>query len=201
MSGVLLTLAAGAAADDLNTEFTAFGGYRFGGTFDVRDSDSEYAWQDSSSYGLIWNHDYRDNTEWEVFFSRQESEAEFSDVTIVDPAVDVETTIVQLGGTYLWDGETVLPYLAATIGGTHIRVKSVRTESDTFLSGSIGVGIKMAPTSRIGLRLEARGHWALTSNGTKLFCSTGPDLSVCAIEVDGSLFSQVELFTGVVVRF
>lgn len=198
---VVLSVAAGASADDLVNEITPFGGYRFGGTFEVQDSDATYAWQDASSWGLIWNHDYEANTEIEVFFSRQTSTAEFSDVTTAAPIVDVETTTLELGGTYFGAGESVRPYLAATLGGTHIRAESGAADSDTFISGSIGLGIKVKPGSRIGLRLEVRAHGVLTSDSTDLFCRTGPDLNACAIQVRGNLFGQVEAFAGIVLRF
>ena len=188
-------------AEDHDTELTAFGGYRFGGTFDVQDTDSSYEWQDASSFGLIWNHPYRDNTEWEVFFSRQSSEAELSGTAALATELDVETTTLQVGGTYLWDGQKAQRYLVATIGGTHMEARSQESASDTFLSGSIGLGVKIAPSARIGLRLEARWNMVLTSSSTDLFCRTGPDLNVCAVKTEGDLFHQVEAFAGVVFRF
>ncbi|MDH3532125.1 MAG: porin family protein [Gammaproteobacteria bacterium] len=196
-----LTIGDGAAADDRANEITAFGGYRFGGTFEAQDSDASYEWQDASSWGLVWNHAYEANTEIEVFFSRQTTTAEFSDATMVAPTVDVETTTLQLGGTYFGAGDFVRPYLAATLGGTHIRVEASVADSDTFIAASLGVGIKVRPGSRAGLRLEVRAHGALTSDSTDLFCRTGPDLNACAIQVRGNLFGQVEAFAGVVLRF
>lgn len=193
--------AADIRADELDTELTAFGGYRFGGTFDVQDTDSSYEWRDASSFGLIWNHPYKDNTEWEVFLSQQDSTAELSGTAALDPRVDVETTTLQIGGTYLWEGATARRYLVATIGGTHIKAQTQAAESDTFLSGSIGLGIKISPTARVGLRLEARWSLVLTNNSTDLFCRTGPDANVCAVKAEGDLFNQVETFAGVVVRF
>ena len=167
----------------------------------MQDTDSSYDWRDASSYGLIWNHPYKDNTEWEVFFSQQDSVAELSGTAALDPRVDVETSTLQIGGTYLWEGTRVHRYLAATIGGTHMKASSQGSASDTFLSGSIGLGVKIAPTSRLGLRLEARWNMVLTNNSTDLFCRTGPDLNVCAVAVEGDLFHQVETFAGVVFRF
>lgn len=196
-----LMVTADLRAGELDTELTAFGGYRFGGTFDVQDTESSYEWQDASSFGLIWNHPYKDNTEWEVFLSQQHAEAELSGAAVLDPVLDVETTTLQIGGTYLWDGAKARRYLVATIGGTHIKAASQAAESDTFLSGSIGLGIKVAPKSRLGLRLEARWNMVLTSSSTDLFCRTGPDLNVCAVKTEGDLFNQLETFAGVVFRF
>lgn len=199
---LLLVASVGVAtAQEYANEITPFGGYRFGGSIDVEDSDDSWDWEEAASFGLIWNRAYRGNTEWEVFFSQQSTDADFSDVTITEPTIDVETTTLQIGGTYLWEGQKAHTYLAATIGGTHIKADGRESESDTFWSGSVGLGIKIAPTARVGLRLEARANAVLTRNSTDLFCRTGPDLNVCAIRTEGDLFSQVETFAGIVFRF
>lgn len=199
----LLIAASCAAGQELNTELTVFGGYRFGGSINVLDSDATYEVQDSSSFGLIWNHRHQANTQWEVFFSQQQTEVELSDPMIADPIVDVELYTLQLGGTYLWEGEAVRPYLVMTLGGTHIKSNpdNGNGDSDTFFSGSFGVGFKMQPTKRLGLRLEARAHGVLMRDSTKLFCQTGPNANVCAVELQGNLLSQLETFAGIVFRF
>jgi hypothetical protein len=109
--------------------------------------------------------------------------------------------VLQLGGTYLFDGEKAQPYLAATIGGTHIRTKSTTSQDDTFFSGSIGLGVKFMPSARIGIRLEARAYGTLIDSSSQIFCSTGPDQNICAVQVDGKMLSQFETFAGVTFRF
>ena len=196
-----LAVAPLAIAQEHNTEFTLFGAYRFGGAFDVMDSDVSYEAQDSPSFGLIWNHRHETNTQWEVFFSRQNTEVKLSDPVLADPIVDVDLYTLQLGGTYLWEGDAIRPYLAATLGGTHIKSDSGNGDSDTFISGSIGVGIKIQPDGRLGFRFEARAHGVLMRDSTKLFCQTGPDLNVCAVEIQGDWLGQIETFAGIVFRF
>ena len=201
LSIALLTIAPAAIAQRQNTEFTLFGAYRFGGTIDVLDSNSLYEAQDSPSLGLIWNHRHETNTQWEVFYSQQKTEVELSDPALADPIVGVDLYTLQLGGTYLWEGDAIRPYLAATVGGTHIKSDSGNGDSDTFLSGSIGVGFKIQPGERLGFRFEARAHGVLLRDSTKLFCQTGPDLNVCAIEIQGDWLGQIESFAGIVFRF
>ena len=196
-----LAVAPLAIAQEHNTEFTLFGAYRFGGAFDVMDSDASYEAQDSPSLGLIWNHRHETNTQWEVFFSRQNTEVKLSDPALADPIVDVDLYTLQLGGTYLWEGDAIRPYLAATLGGTHIKADSGNGDSDTFISGSIGVGFKMQPGECFGFRFEARAHGVLMRDSTKLFCQTGPNLNVCAVEIQGDWLGQIETFAGIVFRF
>jgi hypothetical protein len=172
-------------AEERFAEITPFIGYRFGGTFEQEQSEAEYELNDSPSFGLIVNIRHQDPTQWEIFYSQQKTEAEFLGATTNDPEVDIDLHVLQLGGTYQFEGELARPYLAFTLGGTHIRTSSAESRSDTFFSGSIGVGMKFLPTS----------------SSTDLFCSTGPDANVCAIRLEGKMLSQVETFAGITVRF
>jgi hypothetical protein len=188
-------------AEERFAEITPFIGYRFGGTFEQEQSEAEYELNDSPSFGLIVNIRHQDPTQWEIFYSQQKTEAEFLGATTNDPEVDIDLHVLQLGGTYQFEGELARPYLAFTLGGTHIRTSSAESRSDTFFSGSIGVGMKFLPTSRVGIRVEARAYGTLVSSSTDLFCSTGPDANVCAIRLEGKMLSQFETFAGITVRF
>lgn len=195
---------AGAQSNESKFEITPFGAYRFGGTFNVEDESGSYKFEDSTSYGVLMNFPHRSSTKWEFLYSRQSTEAEFSGVTLNDPVVDVDLQVFQIGGTYEFDSqsEIVQPYLAATIGATHADARSSGgSESDTFWSASVGLGVLISPASRVGLRLEARAYGTFTNNTTDLFCSTGPDQNVCAIRLEGDILTQIETFAGVVVRF
>jgi opacity protein-like surface antigen len=198
---LILTFPALLQAQEVATEITAFGAYRFGGTFEEDDTDASYELNDSPSFGLILNLRHKDPTQWEILYSQQRTEADLSGAATNDPEVDIELHVLQLGGTYQFDGEMARPYLAFTLGGTHVRTSSAESKSDTFFSGSIGVGMKFLPTSRVGIRVEARAYGTLVSSSTDLFCSTGPDLNICAIRLEGKMLSQVETFAGITVRF
>jgi hypothetical protein len=193
-----LSSAALAADDDLDVEITPFGSYRFGGTFDFADSEESYELADSPGFGFIL--DLRDsaNTQWELLYSNQSTEAELNSANALQQQVDLDLHVLQVGGTYQGNYGAVRPYVALTVGGTRI---SSETESDTFFSGSIGIGLQVNPDARLGLRLEARAYGTLTSSSTDLFCSTGPDENICAVRVDGELLGQFETFAGIVFRF
>ena len=190
-----------AGAQQSGFEITPFVGYRFGGTFESEEPVAEYEMQDSSSFGLLLNFPHKANTQWEILYSQQSSAADYSGAAGPDPVVDVDIHVLQLGGTYLFDGGRAQPYLAATIGGTHIRTESTTSQDDTFFSGSIGIGVKFMPSPRIGIRLEARAYGTLIDSSSQIFCSTGPDQNICAVQVDGNMLSQFETFAGVTFRF
>lgn len=198
---VMAAISGAPAAAEGNVELTPFGGYRFGGSFNVNDADGSYDVEDSSAAGFIVNWRHRDNTRWEIYYARQDTDADFDSPTINDPTLDVRTHLLQLGGTYQGSGDRVRPYLAATLGGTHVKVTSQGSESDTFLSGSIGVGVLFRPDARLGARLEVRGHGTLINSSTDLFCQTGPNLNVCALRVEGDVLWQIDTFAGIVIRF
>ena len=205
IAALLLCLWAGACAQTNAAKFelTPFGAYRFGGTFNVEDESGSYKFEDSASYGVLLNFPHRSNTKWEILYSRQSTEAEFSAATINDPVVDVELQVFQVGGIYEFESQSdiVSPYLAATVGATHAEARSSGSESDTYWSASLGLGVLISLASRVGLRLEARAYGTFLNSSTDLFCSTGPDQNVCAIRLEGDLFSQIETFAGVVIRF
>lgn len=200
---LLICLAPAARAQQTVAAFevTPFGGWRIGGSFELENSPESWDLDDSASFGLILNFPHRANTRWEVFYSRQATKAEFSDRTGAIAPIDIASHVLQLGGTYQFEGDKVVPYLAATLGGTWVRASANGSESDAFWSGSLGLGLLISPNSRVGLRLEARGHATLTSSSTDLLCVSGPDLNACAIEVTGDVVTQVETFAGVVIRF
>lgn len=200
-AALLGTSNAVAQSNSLDTELTLFGGIRTGGEISVADSDEEYKAQDASSFGLIWNTKQKSNTEWEVYYSQQQTEVELSDPLLSLPPIDLDVYTLQLGGTYLFDGNGVRPYLAMTIGGTHVKSSSESGDSDTFFSGSIGLGLKFREGERLGFRLEGRAHGILLSSSSTVFCQSGPDESVCLVQIEGDMFAQFEAFAGVTFRF
>jgi hypothetical protein len=198
----LVLLASNAIAQEKKFELTPFGAYRFGGTFNVEDSNETYKLADSSSYGVMLDiRQNKQNTQVEIIYSRQQTDATYSAALPDDPNIDVDIQILQIGGTVQGDGDTVRPYLAATIGGTHIATQAAGKTSDTFWSGSLGVGFQIRPTSRLGIRLEARGYATLVSSNSSLFCGSGPEGGGCLVQVDGKILSQFEAILGIVFRF
>lgn len=203
LAGLALFLSSGAFAQASpgNFEITPYGGFRFGGTFEDIDADLSAELDDDASFGLILNLRESANTQWELIYAQQNTAVDTSEFTFSDPSIDVQLQSLQLGGTYMGDGQRARPYVAATVGGTYISPDFPDLDSDTFWSFSIGAGLQAFPTNRLGLRLEARLWGTLLSSDSDLFCSSGPQGGACAITVDGDALWQVETFAGVVFRF
>ncbi len=194
------------AGDDVyHVEITPFAGYRFGGSFDAEDSETgvDVDIDDHSSYGLIVNWPAEPNTEYEVFFSRQSTSLETGSLFAPgDPILDeLDITYLQLGGTYLFEGERAWPFMVATIGASRFEPDNSEYDSETFFAFSIGGGYKIAVTPRIGLRLEGRGLASVVSSDSAVFCRSDEVSSGCLIAVRGSLVWQWEMSAGLRVRF
>lgn len=197
----MLTAANAALAEGYRVAVTPFAGHRVSGNIDVQEQGASLELDDSASFGLLVNVENDARTTWEVLYSQQRTEAKLDTPTTGPGSIDTDIHVLQLGGTYHGEGKSVQPYVAMTLGGTYVRTSGTSSQSDSFFSGSIGLGINIMPSSRFGLRLEARGYGTLTDSSTELFCRTGPDLNVCAIRIESSLLSQVETFAGFTLRF
>jgi len=184
-----------------NIELTPFGAYSVGGEFEEKSSGLSIELDESESYGFIFNARHSPVTQWEIFYSRQETSADASGLGLSDPAPELTVEYLQAGGTYMWDGEHVRPFLAATLGGTKVDINTAGFGSDTFWSGSLGLGLQISPNSRLGLRLEARGFGTLLDSSSDLWCQFGPTNNVCAVRIDGTIMWQVQALAGIVFRF
>ena len=203
VAAILATLITSPALAQTNPgtiELTPYGAYSFGGTFEDEESSARAELQDSGSFGLIFDYQLKNNTQVEVIYSLQSTDAVISDTTISD----VSMHYLQLGGTYQFEevGKT-LPFMSATLGGTHVAVDSQGFGSDTFFDFSIGGGIQIAPSNRLGLRLEARAFGTLLSSGSTIFCVSDPGggQAGCAITVAGEVLWQLQAMAGIVFRF
>ncbi len=190
------------AEDGWRFELTPFVGYRMGGQLDAEDDELDIELDDSVSGGLLLNWRHRDNTEWELHYSRQDSVARIRNRTSNEVSrVDFDAHTLQLGGIYSFDGNRLVPYLAMTLGGSYVRTTGDRDESDTFFSGSLGLGVRYAMSERVRLRLEARAYGTLVRSSTDIFCESNETTGACNVRVEGDIVGQIETFAGVSVRF
>jgi opacity protein-like surface antigen len=180
---------------------TPNGGYSFGGEFEDEDGNLAVEVDDAAHFGLIFNLRESRNTQWEIFYARQETEADTSEVSATQPVVDINVQYLHLGGTYVADGNRARPFLAAGIGATRFDPGPLTFDSENFFSFGIGAGWQLQPTDRLGLRLEGRLLGTFLRSDSALFCETGFDENVCAIEADSDMYWQFQTSLGVVFGF
>lgn len=203
---LLCLLPAVSRAEPLHgVEITPFAGYRMGGEFDGVDSDPDgldIEIGDATAFGLAINWPADENTEWEVYASRQSTDLDTAG--LFEPGAPapggLDITYLQVGGTYWFDGDLARPYIVATLGVSRFEPDDAAFDSETFFAFGIGGGYKLWPTSRLGLRLEGRFFGSVVDSDEAVFCRTGGALNGCLIAVSGDAIWQWELTAGLVFR-
>jgi opacity protein-like surface antigen len=180
---------------------TPFGGYTFGGEFTDEFDGVTVETDDAAHLGLIFNVRETANTQWEIFYALQQTEADTSEVSAAQPLVDIDVQYLHLGGTYVADGYRARPFLAAGIGATRFDPGPLTFDTENFFSFGIGAGWQLQPTDRLGIRLEGRLLGTFLRSDSALFCETGFDENICAIEADSDLYWQFQTSLGIVFGF
>lgn len=206
IAAMMLAMSSAGAAETMQQELarfslTPFGGYTFGGEFKDAEDMLAVEVDDAPHLGLIFNIREGANTQWEIFYSSQQSEADTAEVSPTQPMVDLDIQYLQIGGTYVADGDRARPYLAATIGGTRFDPGPLTFDSEHFFSFGVGAGWYVAATERLDLRLEGRVLGTFLRSDTELFCETGPVENICAIAADSDLYWQFQTSLGFAFRF
>ncbi len=191
------------AAEDKPSRFelTPFAGYQFGGEFELANSDADLELDEAQSFGLIFNMDIDGEKQYEFYYSRQETELENEGLFLNEPVVDIDVEYLHVGGTLVFAGDSVRPYVVGTIGLSHFDPQASGLDSETFFSFSFGGGVKLFADKRIGMRLEGRLFSTLIDSDTEIFCRSGVDTNFCAVKVDGDLLFQWQAMAGLTFRF
>jgi hypothetical protein len=198
---LLTASVAQAQEESYKFELTPFAGFSTGGDFEDLTTTAKLSLDDSSSFGVILNIDESVNTQWEILYSLQATEADTTGLPISGGPLDIDVHYIQGGGTYLFSGEAARPFLAATVGAAHFAPGLSGVDSETFFAFSIGTGLQIRPNARFGIRLEARGYGTLVDSNSELFCQSDPAGAICVVTVDGTILWQFQAFAGFVFRF
>ena len=199
---LLGTLATTAAAQEKHYRFelTPLVGYSMGGSFDTEDEDgveTEFDVENSANLGLAFNIKHDHNTEYEIFLSRQSTELQTGDLFQGQSVLDLNIDYIQVGGTYIDDGDTTRPYISATVGISRLDPgRFLSFGSETNFAFTIGGGVRIFPESRFGLRLEGRFLGTFIDNDTAFFCQSSSSNNSCAVRINGSLFWQFQAMAG-----
>lgn len=192
-----------AAAQDrqFRFELTPYLGYRLGGTFDEHDGDRQFELEDSTAQGLMLSGRVRENTQWEVLLGRQGTDVDTQGIFSDNPAFDIDVDYLHLGGTYLFEGDNIRPFIALTLGVTQFDPAPSEYGSESFFSASIGGGWQLNTTKRLGVRLEARAFTTFIDSNSDIFCQSDAAGGACLILTEAETFTQWEARAGLVFRF
>jgi len=175
-------------------ELTPFAGYTVGGQVDTAagsEQSETFRLKESANFGFALNGPSKSPTEWELYFNHQNT-------ALTKGGPDITLDTLQLGGTYLGRGKVAVPFFVATLGG--LRAKPRGSDSDYFLSFTVGGGYKFFPSKRVGLRLEARAISTVISSNNSWFCGVDGG-ATCVVRTSGNLLWEAQANAGIIVRF
>jgi hypothetical protein len=195
------TTSAAAQDESFKFEITPFTAYRIGGQFDEKDGDGQFELNESGAQGITLNINANPNGQYELLYARQDTEVDTQGLFATDPVMDLDVEYFQFGGTYLFDGENTLPFIALTLGVTHFDPQPAEFDSESYFSASFGGGVQLNATKRIGVRIEGRVFTTLIESDSDIFCSSAGGAGACLIQVDGTTLTQWEARVGLVFRF
>ncbi len=180
-------------------EITPFAGYTWGGQFSDLETNTTLEVKESSNYGVMLDINQDEQSQIEVYFSHQASRLQAKNGLFTgNPLFDLDIEYYHIGGTYaLAASEKVKGFLVGTLGATRMVPQGPGLDTLTKFSLSLGGGVKLFATNHIGLRLEGRWFGTLFDGSGSAFCSSG----ACAINVQGSLFSQFVANAGLIIAF
>jgi len=200
---VLLGFSTPASAQNTVSKFelTPFVAYRVGGSFSEEDGDGQVELNESSAEGISFNIRANPNGQYELLYSRQRTDARTRGFYPGDPTIDIDVEHYHFGGTYLFDGQNTRPFIALTLGASRFDPRNAESTAETFFSASLGAGVQLAASRRVGLRLEARTFATFVDDNSSIFCSSIDGSGSCLIRVEGNLLTQWEVRAGLVFRF
>jgi hypothetical protein len=182
-------------------EITPFVAYRVGGDFEEKDGNGKVELNESNAQGITFNIKANPNGQYEFLYSRQSTDADTKGFLVDDPTIDLDVETFHFGGTYLFDGDKTRPFLAFTLGLTQFDPGLADSGSESFFSASIGGGVQLNATKRLGFRLEARAFTTFVEDDSKIFCESAGGAGGCLIQVDARTLTQWEARAGLVFRF
>jgi hypothetical protein len=182
-------------------ELTPFTAWRGGGEFSDTQSSASIELRESNAFGVTFNGAVKQNTQWEVFYGRQSTEADPMGTLPGTTVFDMDIDTLHVGGTYLFDGDKVIPFIAMTLGASRYDPHPAGYSAKTFISGSFGGGWKFNLARNFGIRAEARAYGSLIDSDNRLFCESDGGAGTCLIILEGEVLAQWEARVGLTLRF
>jgi len=179
-------------------EITPFAGYTWGGQFSDAVTGTTLKVKETANYGVMVDIKQDEQSQIELYFSHQATQLQTDNGLFTgNPLFNLDIDYYHVGGTYGADSGKARPYLVGTLGVTHMVPQGPGLDALTKFSLSLGGGVKLFATERVGLRLEGRWFGTLFNGSGSAFCSSG----TCAINVQGDLFSQFVANAGIFIAF
>jgi hypothetical protein len=186
-------------ASEPRFEIAVFGGYQFGGKWDVvvNNQAGTLDIADHGSYGMAFDVRVRPGVLTEFLYIRQPTTLYFTPLSGVRSEVfPMHVAYYQLGGLYEVPQGRFRPFGGLGVGGTHFNPKEAGRGSEWRFSANASVGFRAFVTERVGLRGQFHLLIPFQWSGGGMFCGVGG----CSIGVSGgSAIVQGMVSGGVVI--
>jgi hypothetical protein len=196
--GVVLALALAAAAAPGGAqaaELTALAGLRVGGEFEDTASGAAQAMDESLTLGLVLGFPLDRGRTLEIVWTHQPLDVPTTGIGTGEVGLRLDT--LGVGGTYEWGEGRLRPFVSATVGLTLLSPDAADLDAELLFAGTLGGGVKVPISGRLGLRLEGRGVAMLTTGSAAGVCGGGG----CVLGFSGSGIAQLELLAGLAYSF
>lgn len=192
----LLVLLSVPVRADWGLELTPFAGFRFGGGFTDNTTGLDLDVDEGECFGLILGVKATHESDYELFYSFQKTVLQGEGLFAGEPLFDLTIHYLHIGGTYRFPGERVRPFISGGLGLTYFSPDGSGLDSEIDFSLSLGGGVKIPISKRVGLRLEGRGFLTILPDNTDIFCVSSGG-ATCAVRVQGDILGQVLLLGGI----
>ena len=186
----------GEAGAEWGLEITPYVGYAIGGSFTDNATGADLDVQEGGSYGLVLDLPDTPETQYELFYGLQRTKVTGGGTFGGETLFDLDIHYLHLGGTYLFTGEKVRPFLSGGLGATHFVPHGSGLDRNTYFSVSLGGGVKIPISGHVGLRFEGRGFMTILPDSTEIFCVSSGG-AACNVKVQGDVLGQVLLMAGI----
>lgn len=199
LGSATIAMAEGGSGDEpAQFSITPFVGYRIGGGFRLSDTEQPLSLRGHDAFALAVDARAEENTEYELFYSRQSTYMRGNDFVPVATVVEY----LHIGGIVVFaDEERIKPYFGGGIGVTRLSPGLAPGIDETRFSVSLALGLRASLTRHLSLRFEARGYLTPINTDTAVFCRSDQGGAVCQVRARGSSFSQGDFLAGATYAF
>jgi hypothetical protein len=194
LATLVLAVAAAAPAAAQEQDLTVLAGLGFGGEFKDAASGETRQADEALSLGLALGFRLGNGRTLEVVWTHQELQV--PPTTYGGAVVDLGLDSLGVGGTYEWAGGAVQPFVSGTAGLTVLSPEA-GYDLEVLLSATLGGGVRIPVSPRVGVRLEARGALMLATGSAAGVCGGGG----CLLTFSGAGLARLELLAGLAVAF
>ena len=193
LSSVQFPLEAGAG---WGVELTPYAGYAVGGNFEDNTTGANLDVKEGGIFGLLLDVPDSPETQYELFYGFQRTKVTGGGTPGGDPLFDLDIHYLHPGGTYMFAGDKIRPYIAGGLGATHFVPHESGLNPKTYFSLSLGGGVKVPLSGHVGLRFEGRGLLTVLPDTTEIFCVSSGG-AACRVRVRGDVLGQFLLMAGI----